>query len=100
MCKLQSPSHTLSLPSRNPHQKLTVKRIKEHIKNVFDYNFIFADADFSSTATITLSPFSTRGCIDFTDLVVDDNIGREVNEAFTIVVGGSMAMVTIIDDDG
>ena len=38
-------------------------------------------------------------CIDFTDLVVDDNVALEGLEAFTILVGNSMAMVTIIDDD-
>ena len=31
---------------------------------------------------------------------MDDNVALERNEAFTIRVGGSMAMVTIIDDDG
>ena len=41
-----------------------------------------------------------RACIDFTDLVVDDTIALEGIEAFTIIVGSSMAMVTIIDDDG
>ena len=40
------------------------------------------------------------GCIDFTGLVVDDDIALEGDEAFTIMLEGSMAMVTIIDDDG
>ena len=43
---------------------------------------------------------SSKACIDFTNLVVDDNIALEGDEAFTIVIGSSVAMVTIIDDDG
>ena len=43
---------------------------------------------------------SSRACIDFTNLVVDDDIALEGDEAFTIVIGSSMAMVTIVDDDG
>ena len=43
---------------------------------------------------------SSRACIDFSNLVVDDNIALEGDEAFTIVINSSMAMVTIIDDDG
>ena len=50
--------------------------------------------------SVTVSAFSSRACIDFTDLVVDDDIALEGDQAFTIVVGNSMAMVTIIDDDG
>ena len=38
-------------------------------------------------------------CIDFTDLVVNDNVALEGLEAFTILVGNSMSMVTVIDDD-
>ena len=58
------------------------------------------DADFRSSTTITIPSSNTRACIDFTSLVIDDNIGLEGNQAFTIVVGDSMAMVIIIDDDG
>ena len=60
----------------------------------------FLDADFGSSASITVQPPGPRACIDFTDLVVDDTIAVEGNQAFTIIVGSSMAMVTIIDDDG
>lgn len=58
------------------------------------------DADFGTRATITVTPPSSRACIDFTDLVINDDIAVEGNQAFTIVVGNSMAMVTITDDDG
>ena len=47
-----------------------------------------------------MAPFSSRGCTDFTDLVVDDDIALEGTQAFTIIVGSSTAMVNIIDDDG
>ena len=77
------------------YYKIIPKNLTEVICTIF-----YTDADFGTTAAITVNPSSTRACIDFTDLVVDDNIGREGNEAFTILVGGSMAMVTIIDDDG
>jgi len=60
----------------------------------------FSDADFGSSTSITVQPPGPRACIDFTDLVVDDTIAVEGNQAFTIIVGSSMAMVTIIDDDG
>ena len=49
---------------------------------------------------MTVAPFSSRGCTDFTDLVVDDDIALEGTQAFTIIVGSSTAMVNIIDDDG
>ena len=39
-------------------------------------------------------------CIDFMELVVDDTIALEGNQSFTICVGDSTAMVTILDDDG
>ena len=42
-------------------------------------------------------PPNTRGCISFTDLVVDDNID---SANFTIVVENSTAWVQILDDDG
>ena len=60
----------------------------------------YADADFGNQATITVNPPGPVACIDFTDLVVDDDIALEGDEAFTISVGNSTAMVTIIDDDG
>ena len=55
--------------------------------------------DFGSSTNITVDP-GPVACIDFTDLVVDDDIALEGDEAFTISVGNSTAMVTIIDDDG
>ena len=60
------------------------------------------DADFNRRASITVEPPGPRACIDFTDLVVNDNIAVEGDEAFQIAIEGtsSMAMVTIIDDDG
>ena len=60
----------------------------------------FTDTDFTSRATIIIPSYSTGTCIDFTNVVIDDNVGLEGNENFTILVGDSMAMVTIIDDDG
>ena len=60
---------------------------------------VFTDADFGSSVEITVTSGRTA-CTDFTDLVVDDDIALEGNEAFTIVVESSMAMVVIIDDDG
>ena len=60
---------------------------------------MYTDADFGTSAEITVLSGQTA-CIDFTDLVVDDTIALEGIEAFTIIVGSSMAMVTIIDDDG
>ena len=49
-----------------------------------------------------MEPPGPRACIDFTDLVVNDNIAVEGDEAFQIVIEGTsaIAMVTIIDDDG
>ena len=49
---------------------------------------------------MTVEPPGPSACIDFTDLVVDDSVALEGDEAFTILVGDSMAMVNIIDDDG
>ena len=42
-------------------------------------------------------------CIDFSDIVVDDDVALEGNENFTIFIqlkGAVFAMVTILDDDG
>ena len=49
---------------------------------------------------MTVAASSSRVCIDFTDLVVDDDIALEGTQSFTIVIGTSTAMVNIIDDDG
>ena len=62
--------------------------------------FKYTGTDFGNETTITINPPGPRACIDFTDLVVDDNIALEGDEAFTILIGDSMAMVTIFDDDG
>ena len=61
--------------------------------------FKISDADFGTSVPITVKAGSSRACIDFSNLVVDDNIALEGVEAFTIVIGSSMAMVTIVDDD-
>ena len=61
---------------------------------------ISVDEDFHRRVSITLEPPGPQTCIDFTDLVVNDNIALEGNENFTIRIGSSMAMVTIMDDDG
>ena len=62
--------------------------------------FSISDADFGTSVPITVKAGSSKACIDFTNLVVDDNIALEGVEAFTIVIGSSMTMVTIVDDDG
>ena len=62
--------------------------------------FPSAEEDYNSGTTILVTPPSTMACIDFTDLVVDDNIALEGDQNFTICVGDSSAWVTIVDDDG
>ena len=47
-----------------------------------------------------MNPPGPEGCTNFEALVVDDTVAVEGDEAFTIQVDSSMAMVTIIDDDG
>ena len=47
-----------------------------------------------------MNPTSSKACTDFTDLVIDDSIALEGDQTFTILVGNSMAMVTIVDNDG
>ena len=63
-----------------------------------------SDSDFGTSAQIqiTVNPPGGMTCIDFTDLVVDDNVALEGDEAFAIMILGTsaMAMVTILDDDG
>ena len=63
---------------------------------------VFSDADFNAGTTITIQPPGPVSCIDFTDLIVNDDLGLEGDEAFSlfIVDTPAMAMVTIIDDDG
>ena len=41
-----------------------------------------------------------RACIDFTELVEDDDLGLKGEETFTIMINGAMAVVIILDDDG
>ena len=61
---------------------------------------LFLEADFNPSTTITVPAGGSRACIDFTNLVVDDNIALEEDQSFTITVGSSTSMVVIIDDDG
>ena len=62
----------------------------------------FLDTDFTDGTTITMQPPGPVTCIDFTDLVNDDDVALEGDEAFTIAIIDTsvMAMVTILDDDG
>ncbi|CAI8024993.1 Extracellular matrix protein FRAS1, partial [Geodia barretti] len=57
------------------------------------------EADFNPSTTITVPAGGSMACIDFTGLVVDDNIALEGDQSFTISVGGSTSMVVIVDDD-
>ena len=58
------------------------------------------DTDFRTSAQITINPPGPMACIDFTSLVVDDDVAMEGDEAFTIQIRDSVAVVTILDDDG
>ena len=60
----------------------------------------YTDADFHTSVQITVNSPGPVACMDFTSLIVDDNIALEGDEVFTIQVGKSVAMVTISDDDG
>ena len=62
--------------------------------------FLFSDSDFHSNISINVKAGSSKACINFSDLIVDDNIAREGNETFTIFIGSFMATITIVDDDG
>ena len=42
----------------------------------------------------------SKGCTDFSELVINDIDTLEVDETFNIVVDSSVANITIIDDDG
>ena len=61
--------------------------------------FPSAEEDYSPNTTVTVPTGARMACTDFTNLVVDDDI-LEGEESFTICVGDSTSMVTIIDDDG
>ena len=92
----ESPTPSL-LPRR------TLPRLKVRPKTVTKLHLTLCcnkDSDFGTSAQVTVDPPGPSACIDFTDLVLDDNVALEGDEAFTILVGDSMAMVTIIDDDG
>ena len=73
---------------------------------IFNFTIIlcifYTETDYTSGTTITVDPPGPTACIDFTDLVVDDDLGLEGDEAFTISIreNGEMAMVVIQDDDG
>ena len=66
------------------------------------YSFLISctEADFFPSTTVTVTPPSSVACIDFTNIVVDDNIALEGDQSFNICVGDSTSMVVIIDDDG
>ena len=55
--------------------------------------------DYYPSTIITVPADARIACIDFTNLVVDDDI-LEGNQSFTIHVRDSMSVVTIIDNDG
>ena len=59
-----------------------------------------SESDFRHSTSIIVVGGSSKGCTNFLDLVVDDDVAVEGDEAFTIVVNSSMAMVIIVDDDG
>ena len=63
---------------------------------------VFSDSDFTAGTTITIQPPGPASYIDFTDLIVNDNLGLEGDEAFALFIidTPAMTMVTIIDDDG
>ena len=64
--------------------------------------YVTSDSDFTSGTTITIEPPGPVSCIDFTDIIVNDDIGLEGDESFTIIIDGTpaMSMVTITEDDG
>ena len=62
--------------------------------------FSVSESDFGSNTSITVIAGRSKGCTDFSELVIDDNDTLVVDETFNIVVDSSVANVTIIDDDG
>ena len=60
-----------------------------------------SDSDFTSGTTITIEPPGPVSCIDFTDIIVNDDIGLEGYESFTLFIDDTpaMSMVTITEDD-
>ena len=73
---------------------------------IFNFTIIlctlYTEDDYTSGTTITVDPPGPTACIDFTNLVVDDDLASEGDEAFTISIreNDEMAMVVILDDDG
>ena len=96
--------HLLSILHRSHLQRLKVKAGLPHLTFNFTIMLctLYTETDYTSGTTITVDPPGPRACIDFTDLVVDDDLASEGVEAFTISIreNGEMAMVVILDDDG
>ena len=67
---------------------------------IFIFFISCTEADFFPSTTVTVTPPSSVACIDFTNIVVDDNIALEGEQSFNICVEDSTSMVVIIDDDG
>ena len=59
-----------------------------------------SESDIHSSISITVIANTSRACTNFLEMIIDDDITGEEDEAFTIVVGSSVAMVIIVDDDG
>ena len=57
---------------------------------------------YTSGVNITIQPPGLVTCIDFSDIVVNDDAALEGNETFTIFIEDTplTAMVTILDNDG
>ena len=92
-------SYTISTAQKSPPE--AEGRPCHRIIRLLFYSIV-TDSDFTSGTTIIIPVPGTGTCIDFTDLIVNDNIGLEGDEAFSILIDGtpSMAMVTITEDDG
>ena len=69
-------------------------------QNFLPFLISCTEVDFFPSTTVTVTPPSSVACIDFTNIVVDDNIALEGEQSFNICVGDSTSMVVIIDDDG
>ena len=91
-------------PTPYPLPRRALLRLKvyfiKRLNNSLSWANILIGSDFGTSSQVTVEPPGPSACIDFTDLVVDDSVALEGDEAFTILVGDSMAMVNIIDDDG
>ena len=102
----QPLTYTITTAQKSPSEAEGMNFTEKHTFQIYSHCFLSlslslsTDSDFGTSAEVTIQPPGTSACIDFTDLVVDDEVALEGDEAFTILVGESMAMVTIIDDDG